>query len=39
MTNDECLMTKIVSRNRAPAHDRFTTQILDYDYAYEYEIA
>jgi len=25
-------MTKIVSRNRAPAHDRFTAQILDEEF-------
>ena len=30
-------MTKLVSRNRAPAHDRFAAQILDYDYEHEYE--
>jgi hypothetical protein len=34
-------MTKLVSRNRAraPAHDRFAAQILDYDYEHKDEIA
>lgn len=32
-------MAKLVSRNRAPAHDRFAAQILDYDYEHEYDIA